>query len=213
MSLLRPSLRPARRSIGADTSGVAMIEFAFALPLVIGLGLGGLEAANLALAHLRVSHLAMTVADTAARVATRVDEADINEVFAGARIVGEDMDFEANGRVVLSSLQDNKHTDGRAGQMINWQRCMGERDDIDPAYGVEDDGRDDNSLQGMGPTDIAIQAGGGTAVMFVEVSYDYQPLFPDILSPRVIRYETAYNVRERVEQDITNTTGVAVNSC
>lgn len=195
-----------------------MLEFAFALPLVLGLGLGGLETANLALAHLRVSQIAMTVADNAGRVQTSIDEADINEVFTGARIIGESIDFEDNGRIVLSSLQHNGLAGADEGQMINWQRCTGDLDpaqhpEAAPAYGVEDDGRVDDSLQGMGPTGQQIQSLPNTAVMFAEASYLYQPLVGGVLDPMIIRYESAYNVRERQEQNITNAGSIAVNSC
>lgn len=203
-----PSPHRSLRSILGDTNGIALIEFAYALPIVIALGFGGLETANLALAHLRVSQIGMTAADNAARVNTRIDETDVNEVFAGVEVVGLPIDFKENGRLILSSLQFNEQPDeDDQGQMINWQRCFGDRTDIAPAYGVEDDGRDDNSLQSMGD-DNTISAMRGTAIMFVEVSYQYQPLIPGFLPDRLIRYESAFNVRERVEQDISNTTTI-----
>lgn len=206
------------RPLGAifrDTRGLALIEFAYALPIVVALGFGGLETANLALAHLRVSQIGMTAADNAARVNTRIDETDINEIFNGVQVVGESINFEENGRLVLSSLQHNERDeDDGAGQVINWQRCIGDRDDIDPAYGEEGYGREDGSLQSMGEGNT-ISATRGTAIMFVEVSYQYQPLIPGFLPDRLIRYESAFNVRERVEQDITNTTSItpAPNRC
>ncbi len=196
-----------------DEKAIAMIEFAVALPVVLTLGLGGLETANLALTHLRVSQIAMTVADNAGRVRFVVDEADINEIFAGARILGEPLDFEENGRVVLSSLQDNKETGSDHGQMINWQRCFGDLD-VDPAYGIQGDGQEDSSLEGMGPEGQQIQSLPGTAVMFVEVTYDYRPLTGNfIMGSHPIRYESAFNVRERDSLDITNTTSLPVNAC
>ena len=207
--------RPRRRwrSLLADTSGLAMIEFAYALPIVVALGLGGLETANMALAHLRVSQIAATVADNAARVPERIDEADINEVFSGARIVGEAIEFEENGRIILSALQHNGLDEEDEGQKITWQRCMGDLDTVDSAYGVEGDGEEDDSLQGMGPEDSEIAAAEGSAIMFVEVTYQYQPLIEDFLPDQTIRYETAFIVRERVEQDITNSTSLPLNSC
>jgi hypothetical protein len=212
MMLLNRILRRPVRSILQDSSGVSMIEFGFALPIVVALGLGGLETANLALAHLRVSQIGMTAADNAARVRTTIDETDIEEVFEGARLVGEAIDFEANGRLVLSSLQHNGETGADEGQMINWQRCTGAQTAIDSAYGVQGDGRTDDSLESMG-ANPSIAAAPGTAIMFVEVTYNYQPLFPNFMAAPQIRYESAFSVRERVNQDITNTTSIAVNNC
>ncbi|MGP1283252.1 MAG: TadE/TadG family type IV pilus assembly protein [Parasphingopyxis sp.] len=204
------------RRLKRDSEGVALIEFAFSLPILLALIFGGLETANYALAHLRVSQIAMTVADNAGRVDTAIDEANIQEVFAGAALVGNSIDFTQNGRIVLSSLQPNNQTGSDEGQMINWQRCMGQLTSITPSYGVEGDGRTDDSLElGMGPTGNKITSADGTAVMFVEVTYNYQPLLPTfgILGTRQIRYESAFTVRDRTNQNITNTQGLTVSSC
>lgn len=215
-SLPRP-LRPRPRvRLGSDESGVAMIEFAYALPLILALGFGALEIANLAAAHLKVSQMGMMVADNAGRVITRIDEADINEVFDGARQVGESIDFAANGRIVLSSLQPNAvaTTDPKHGQWINWQRCTGGLTAVNSRYGAQDKGKSDATLKnGMGPTGKTIKSLPGTAVMFVEISYTYQPLLRGIISGRRIRYESAFNVRERTEHNITNTKSLTVNTC
>ncbi len=202
------------RRLKDASEGIALTEFALALPVLLTLILGGLETANFALAHLRVSQIAMTAADNAGRVDTAIDEANIYEVFSGAELVGEAIDFELNGRLVLSSLQDNGRTGSTAGQMINWQRCMG-RLNVAPAYGAEGTGRNNSSLStGMGAAGNRITSQPGTAVMFVEVTYNYQPLVAArILGTRQIRYESAFNVRERTNQDITNTQNLAVNRC
>jgi Flp pilus assembly pilin Flp len=198
-----------------DERGLAFVEFAFAAPILLFLILGGLELVNYALAHLRVNQIAMTVADNAGRVVTGIDEANVYEVFAGAGVIGEPLDFEANGRIVLSSLQDNGRTGGAAGQMINWQRCWGELD-VDPAYGTEGTGRTNDDLEdGMGRPGSRILSAPDTAVMVVEVSYDYQPLINSTLVPMgtTIRHESAFNVRGRQNNNISNTQVLAVLDC
>lgn len=208
---LRP-LRPVAR-LWRDQDGVALIEFAYALPLILALGFAGLETANLAAAHLKVSQMGMMVADNAGRVITRVDEADINEVFDGARQIGASIDFNAHGRIVLSSLQDNGLTGANNGQWINWQRCMGALSAVKSAYGIEGVGKTNGNFKGMGKSTNRIQSIPNTAVMFVEITYDYQPLLTGIIPGRQIRYESAFNVRERIEQNITNTQSLTKNAC
>jgi len=201
--------------LGRDESGLAFIEFAFIGPILLFVTLAGLELVNYALAQLKVNQIAMTVADNAGRVTTGVDEANIYEVFAGAGVIGESMGFEANGRIVLSSLQDNEQKGNKHGQMINWQRCWGSLD-VGPAYGVEDDGRADDVLEeGMGEDDNKIISIPGTAVMFVEASYDYQPLISATILPvsGTIRHESAFNVRGRQNNDISNTQSLAELAC
>lgn len=202
------------RGLPRSDSGLALTEFALSLPILLVLLLGGLETANFALTHLRVNQIAMTVADNAGRVRTGIDESHIYEVFAGADLAGQSIDFAKNGRITLSSLQPNGKTDGNAGQMINWQRCHGELD-VDPAYGAEGLGRNDNALaDGMGPAGNKIASAPGTAVMFVEVTYQYRPLFWTAgMASQRIRYESAFNVRERTNQNLTNTQRLALNGC
>jgi TadE-like protein len=204
----------ARLGILACERGVAMLEFAFAGPLLLMFVLTGLEITNLTMAHLRVSQIAMSVADNAGRASGGIDEANIYEVFAGADVIGEPMDFEQHGRVVLSSLEPNGLSGADAGQVIGWQRCWGDLD-VDPAYGVEGDGADDDELEdGLGPAGNTISAAANTALMFVEVTFDYQPLFAgDLMDIDPIRYETAFNVRGRENNAITNTQNLAEMDC
>lgn len=192
------------------TSGIALTEFAFALPILLTLGLAGLETANLAMAHLRVSNIAMMTADNAARVRESIDEADVVGILVGSKLSGAGIDFAENGRVILSSIEPNTAgpDDTSTGQWIRWQRCDG-RKNIVSAYGGQGTGQNNSTLQSVGPADNPISAQDGTAIMVVEVVYDYQPIVPNSwLQDREIRYESAFNVRQRTNQALTNLNGV-----
>lgn len=207
-------MRCARRTLRKDKSGVAMVEFALAAPIFFTLVMGGLELANFALAHMKVSNIAMTVADNAGRKTSGIDEANVYEVFAGADSIGEGIGFQENGRLVLSSIEHNGRNGGNAGQTVVWQRCWGNLD-FDPLYAEEGDGANNDDLaDGLGAGTHKIAAMQGTAVMFVEATYDYQPLVGTgwFEAPR-IRYESAFNVRGRLNNDITNTQGLDVLDC
>jgi Flp pilus assembly protein TadG len=199
---LKPLGRLARRIGGTlkrDNSGVAMIEFAFTAPLVLGLGMLGSETAFLVLTHMQVSQVAMQTADNASRigatevlVARQVFERDINEVFVGSEKLGDGIEIFEKGRVILSSLQQNE--DG--GQEIRWQRCRGAKI-YDSTFGEEGDGATGTGFPGMGEAGREITAAAGTAVMFVEVSYNYEALTPfDLFDGREITYTAAFNVRD-----------------
>jgi hypothetical protein len=50
--------------------------------------------------------------------------------------------------------------------------------------------------------------------MLVEVVYDYQPLVSNtIFGARTIRYESAFNVRQRTNQAITNVNNATPRVC
>ena len=191
-----------------------MVEFALIAPVLLLLILGGLEVANFALANLRVNQMAISVADNSGRVRTSIDESDIYEVFAGAGLFAQKLDFEENGRIVLSSVTDNGEKGSKAGQMIAWQRCWGKLD-VDPAYGVEGDGENDDRFKdGVGANNRKIKSNRDATMMFAEVTYEYQPLIgTGWIAEERIRAEAAFNVRALRNENITNTNNLAVNDC
>jgi len=187
------------RRLRADRSGVAMVEFAFAAPLVLGMGMLGTDTAAIVIAHMQVSQIASQVADNASRVGTanvvsiyQITEGDINETFVGAEKVGEGIGIFARGRIILSSLQRN----ASGGQWIAWQRCRGAKV-YNSTYGVQGNGATGTSFPGMGVTGRMITASPGTAVMFVEVAYDFQSITPmNLFNNQTIVYTAAFNVRD-----------------
>jgi|TARA_R100001244_G_scaffold20643_9_gene21754 hypothetical protein len=196
-----------------DTSGLALLEFAFTAPVMLLIGLAGMETANLAVAHLQVSQIAMLVADNASRVRESIDEADIREIFTGADLTGDAIDFSPNARIILSNLEVNGKSGSDAGQWIRWQRCYGGNTSYGSSYGQEGDGKDDSSLvAGVGPTGNKITASPSTAINFAEVVYDYEPLISDrFFGNTVIRYQSAFVARERDDHAMKNASSIPSN--
>lgn len=193
------SIRQSLRNLKQDVSGLAMVEFAFAAPLVLGMGMLGTDTAALVIAHLQVSQVAMQLADNASRVgddsslvARRVFESDIIDTLLGAEKLGENIGIYQQGRVIISSLQRN----AQGGQWIAWQRCRGAKN-YNSSFGVEGAGATGTSFPGMGVPGRYITASQGTAVMFVEVAYDYRSITPmNLFDNQQIVYTAAFNVRD-----------------
>jgi hypothetical protein len=229
-------LRRFARSLRDCTSGLALTEFAISVPVLLTLGLFGLETANYAIAHLRVSNIAMMTADNAARIRDSIDEADIVELFTGAKMTGTGLNFAQNGRIILSDIEMSPINSAR--QWIRWQRCDGALN-VAPSYGrpitvagtnitnaTEVYGSDRqtasatpsnwllSSIVNIGGSWAPIGAQSGTAVMLVEVTYDYQPIIPNsFLAGRQIRYESAFNVRQRTDQTLRNVGRITPRMC
>jgi hypothetical protein len=202
------TLRRASKAFTADKSGVALIEFAYSLPVFLGFAFCALEVANLTTARMRVSQIAMTLADNAARIGVnsglsqkQVFESDIYDSFEAVRQQAGSLDLYGRGRIVLSSLQRN----AGGGQWIAWQRCIGSKT-FSSSYGAAGTGRTVNTYAGMGPTGREIQAPAGGAVMFVEIAYDYRALIEPVArgmsyfglntNNQTIIYRAAYIVRD-----------------
>lgn len=197
--------------------GVAYIELAFMTPILLALGLGGIELTNYAITNTRVSQLSLTLADNASRARQdvptgnpRFREADANDVLTGTNIQAGDLNFRQNGRAILSSLEVN--ADG--GQWIHWQRCFGNK--VYPSsYGNQGDGATGTSFAGMGPTGNKITAETGNGIMFVEIAYDYQPIIFGQLIPnkRIVKTAALYVRDRRDYSQIYPTTGVTASVC
>lgn len=199
------SLRAQFWRLKGDKSGIAIIEFAYCLPIFFTLGLTATEVSNLAIINTKVSQIAMSVADNLSRAKQAVPlglpqlrEHDINDAFTGANLQGEELDIFRHGRMIVSSLQQN----GVGGQWIKWQRCKGMRN-VTPAYGVENTGQTGTAFAGMGPAGGRVTAEPGTAIIFVEFTYQYQPIVFSIpvMGAVVLREETAFYVRD--DRDLT----------
>jgi hypothetical protein len=209
------SIRTTLHRLKHDVSGLAMVEFAFAAPLVLGMGMLGTDTASLVIAHLQVSQIAMQVADNASRVgddstlsSRRVYERDIIDTLLGAEKLGENIAIFQQGRVIISSLQRN----AVGGQWIAWQRCRGAKN-YNSSYGLQGAGATGTSFPGMGQPGAYITASDGTAVMFVEVAYDFRSITPmNLFDNQQIVYTAAFNVRDN--RDLTQLyTGGPVARC
>ena len=217
--------RPSRlwRRLLANRSGVAMTEFALAAPLLMTAGLWGTEVGWLALTNLRISQTAMQLADNASRIGDtsslqyrKIYESDIDDVLKGADVqAGSGVDLYTHGRVIISSIEV---VPGSASNQpyIHWQRCMGLKQ-FTSSYGVEGDGMSNPSFVGMGPAGHEVAPyDGQDAVIFVEIAYDYQPLFSKLFVPNTtIDVYGAFNVRDDrdLSQIYQHTPADAVASC
>jgi Flp pilus assembly protein TadG len=203
------------RRLAPATSGVAMLEFALALPVVLVLGCYGVETANLAITNLRVSQLASNLADNGSRLGlmsstgsvVQLRELDINNALQATRLQGSALDIGTNGRVIMSSLEYIQQSYDTAPVMrIHWQRCFGLKKGTgyDSSYGTTSatagtdatKGNAGTTVTGMG--DPAVTAPSGSGLIFVEVNYDYQRLFGStFMGPAKLRYVASFIVRDR----------------
>ena len=216
------SLRSFCARLGDDLRGLAMLEFAFSLPIFLTMSLAGAELTNYIVTRMRVSQIALQVADNAARIgsgsqleAKKISEADINDLLTGSAIQSGELGLMAHGRVIISSLEPDPDHAGKF--KIRWQRCAGAKTDHVSRYGEEDD----DNLTGIGPAP-QITAPDDGVTMFVEVYLEYQPLIKTSLSPSSSMQETA-SMMVRDRRDTSDGTrhpkgvyivdGVAASTC
>jgi hypothetical protein len=193
-------LSKSLRRLAHDTGGLALLEFAFTLPILLVLSLTGAELTNYITVRMRVSQLALQLADNAARIgsgtqlqAKTISEADINDLLTGARLQGNELSIYDGGRVMISSLEPMISPNPLRLYKIAWQRCRGNK-----AYDSPYDNTLLNITDGMGPAGQKVTAPDYGATMFVEVAYNYKPLIKTGLIPNPeIRECASMMVRDR----------------
>ena len=203
----------SHRRLVSDTSGVALLEFALSLPILLALSLTGAELTNYIISRMRISQIALHLADNAARIgsgsqlqAKTISEADINDLLTGAGMQSGELALFTHGRVIISSLEPDPANSGK--NRIRWQRCRGAKTAQVSAYGPANT----TNLNGIGKTGRLATAPTDGATMYVEVYYEYQPLLKASFAPNTnFREEASMMVRDR-RDTVGGTNGVyAVN--
>lgn len=188
------------RGLARDCRGTSVVELAFALPILMLMGLGLSELAAYAIAQTRINQVAISVADNASRAkqstmfgSPQMREFDVNETFRAAQLQFPGVNLQQDGRIVLSSLETN----ATGGQWIHWQRCFGNAALGGSAYGPQGTGATGADFPGMGPASERITAEANAAIMFAEVTFTYRPLFFNyFMGNQTIRKSAAMYVRD-----------------
>lgn len=199
------------RALREDRSGIAVVEFAAAAPFMLGIFLTATEITNYTIVKMRVSQIALQIADNGSRIGTdslltspQISETDINDLLTGAGAQASGLDLYTNGRVIVSSLEPMANPNVTNQFQIRWQRCRGLKN-VASTYGVQGA----TNIAGMGPTGQVVTTPDDAGVIYVEVQYDYQPLFSASLVPHITFNEVAA-MTVRDQRDYTGNGGTGV---
>ncbi|KQN26930.1 hypothetical protein ASE86_08470 [Sphingomonas sp. Leaf33] len=207
------------RRLRHDSRGLALLEFAFVLPIFLVMALTGAELTNFVITKMRISQLALQVADNAARIGTgsqlqakTISESDINDLLIGAGLQAGGLQLFTNGRVIITSLEPASSPNTSPAQYkMGWRRCKGSKTYTSPYTSGTG-----NFTGGLGPTGRQVTAPDNGATMFVEVAYTYQPLLKTTLfGDNEIREVASMMVRDRRDTTTApkNTEGAPISSC
>ena len=201
-----------------DARAVSVMEFALGAPLLMALGGYGVEISNLAVTNMRISQFALQLADNASRVGVnsglatyQLREGDLNDVLQGLRLFSAGSKLTTYGRVTMSSLENVQQSyDDDNVQRIHWQRCIGLKSgpgfDADttqaPSVSAGSDGTAStagkDAPDGIGDTGLKVNAPDGVGVIYVEINYQYQPLFGTLfVNPTKLHYVASAVVRDK----------------
>lgn len=237
------SFRTGFAKLVSDQSGAMLVEFALSAPILMVLTAGGMELANFATTKMRIQQLALQVADNASRIgegsllaALRIHEANIEDVFAGAEAqandlaiydnyvekVGSTSTVKGKSRIIISSLEPTASPNPTNTYKIGWQRCKGNLTSYTPQYGTRGQ-PSGTAMTGMGPAGRQVIAPSGSAVIFVEIRYRYEPLFNINLNREIFGNNLSYKdidavsaMMVRDDRDLTQvypSAGIVASTC
>jgi Flp pilus assembly pilin Flp len=219
--------RRSLKQLRSNESGVALIEFGLALPIMMTLLVSGTEIANYSIANTQVSQIALQVADNASRIGEglplnkkEISETQINDLLTGAGIHAGRLDLfgtyqewvngvattKPRGRVIISSSE--MMAKANAGDPdkyeIKWQRCRGAATTYASHFGIVSKASGKN-MNGIGPVGRQVKAPDGVPIIFTEIHYRYNPIFFSenaLMGYRDINAIGAMMVRD--DRDVTN---------
>lgn len=109
-------MRPLLKRFRKDEEGIAYVEFALALPLLIALFMGAVELTRYIIIVQKVEKATTTLSDVVAQSQT-ITTAQLNQLVEAAREVVQPYSFEQNGYVIISSVTRT----GVQPPRVNWQ--------------------------------------------------------------------------------------------
>src|SRR3546814_12755436 len=99
----------AGRRLAKTKSGVALIEFAYSLPILMAMMMSGAELTNYATVKMRLSQVALHIADNGGRIGNgtvlsvqKISETDVNDILTGECLQAGRSEEWREGKEVVS---------------------------------------------------------------------------------------------------------------
>ncbi len=180
------SLRHLLTQYWHNQRGVAVIEFALVLPMLVLLILGSVETTRYILLHQKMDKTAATMSNVVAQLAA-VNEEVITQFMDSADLLMDPFNMDgSNARIFISSVTccygpDNDET------RVSWQRFDGGLE-IASKIGAE------GAIANM-PGAFELELGENVIIAEMYYNYDFL-IFPDVISPGVLYKRFLFRPRE-----------------
>lgn len=156
--------------------GVAIVDFALIVPVLVFLLLGAMEVGRYVLLNQKLSRVAISTSDLVSRAKHAV-AADIDQVFAAVDYTLSPFNLGANGIVFVTSVS----TDDPPNPKISWQMSGGGTATYESSVG--------SKVGGAANLPSGFTMDVNQNIIIAEVFYNYQPFFfGKVISPKVIRH-------------------------
>ena len=157
--------------------GVAIVDFALVVPVLVFLLLGAMEVGRYVLLNQKLSRLAISTSDLTSQAKHAV-VADINQIFAAAKYTMRPFDIGTRGLVFITSVSTDDTVP--ITPTVDWQMSGGGTGTFTSQVGTA------TGATATLPPNFTMDANQN--IIIAEVFYTYQPFFfGKVISPKVIR--------------------------
>jgi Flp pilus assembly protein TadG len=163
-----------------DDRGSVMLEFAFAMPLLLTILLGGIELGRYVLLHQKLDRTAMTISDLVSRV-TQVTPAELDTIFLATDLVMAPFAMGDRGAVIVSSVMEDSGT-----PKIVWQRTGSGTLTVTSEVGVQG---------GTATISDPEMLSTGEGIIVGESYFDYSPWLVEIIPTVRLRHVASFRPR------------------
>lgn len=164
-----------------DVRGSVIVEFAVAVPILLLLLLGGVELGRFVLLNQKLNRTAMTVTDLVARVQT-VDTAELDSIFAAAKVSMSPFEFGEHGAIVISSVKENSGS-----PQVVWQRSGGGTLSVTSGVGAQ------GGNATISNNALVTETNG---IIVGEAFYNYTPWFLKLIPAAVLHQQAIFQPRQ-----------------
>ena len=174
------------RKLRRNNRGVAAIEFALLLPMLILLMVGSLEVTFKIWATQKAEKLSVTLADVIAQ-SQEVTTSDLSSLVSAVDKIMEPFPFGEDGVVIISSVYlPPPPEDEEVGEpIVNWQRKFREDGGLDAESKIGDEDED-----AVLPVGFDMYERENCIV--AEVFYKYTPIMPGLLFDEAVTYRRSF---------------------
>jgi Flp pilus assembly protein TadG len=166
------------RRLHRNQQGVAYLEFALALPMLVMMFMGAVEVTRFVIMTEKVEKVAIAVSDLTAQSSTATNTG-MSDIVKAAEQIMLPYTFGSGGYVIVSSITKT----GTAAPKVNWQYKGGGT-------------MNKNSLVGSAGSAASLPTGFTMAdkenVIITEVFYNYTPLFSGRILKSKLIYKTSF---------------------
>lgn len=164
-----------------DRRGVAMLELALALPLLLLLFIGGYDVVRLLVVSQKLDRLARAMADLATQ-GRSISTADLQQIYEVTDTIMWPFNFATDGRVVVSGLKANG-----SNIKVSWQATGAGSLSASSRIGVQG---------GTAQLPSGFTLSGSETSVAAEAFFDFRPVFSSVpffgtLVSRSVLYKTA----------------------